>query len=244
MNLRRLSITLFLVLSLGACQGSDSHTRLFVAASMADVAAAWQADYRGTGTLECHSGASMVLANQILTGAEADLFLAAGLVALEKLGPAGVIARVDSSYLRNQVVVVTAPGVAAPATVAELVAPRFARIAIADPDLAPVGVYARAGLKQAGLWEALSGRFVTTGDVRSALAAVAMGAADAGFVYATDARLEPDLTVLAAGPNAPFPSAAYPLVMLAPMTPAKDSLWRYLHSPQALAIAERFGFHK
>jgi molybdate transport system substrate-binding protein len=236
----RFAAALLPALGLVACQNSDSETRLFVAASLADVAAAWQADYKATGSIQYHSGASMMLANQILAGAEADLFLAAGTVALEKLTPADVIARIDSAYLRNRVVIVTAPGVAPPGDLAELKAPRFARIAIADPDLAPVGVYARAGLKQAHLWEELVGRFVTTGDVRSALAAVAMGAADAGFVYATDARLEPELTVTEL--DSTFPTAAYPLVMLAPETPAKVALWRYLHTPEARAVAECFGF--
>jgi molybdate transport system substrate-binding protein len=238
----RFAALLLPALGLVACHNSDSEIRLFVAASLADVAAAWQTDYESTGSLQYHSGASMMLANQILAGAEADLFLAAGAVALQKLEPAGVIARIDSAYLRNRVVIITAPGVAPPTDLAELMSPRFARIAIADPDLAPAGVYARAGLKQAGLWEELQGRFVTTGDVRSALAAVAMGAADAGFVYATDARLEPELTVTEPDPDSPFPSVAYPLVMLAPETPAKVAFWRYLHSPEARAVAERFGF--
>lgn len=226
-----------------ACGGRRPETRLFVAASLAHVAEQWQEDYRRAGReMEFHSGGSSVLAQQIVSGAEADLFLSAGPTPLRRLQRAHRVARVDSAYLHNRIVLVCAEGVAPPRSLEELTAPRFARIALADPATAPAGEYTRAGLHTAGLWDELQPRMIPAGNVTGALAAVATGAADAAFVYATDAQTAPDLAATDFGSASPFPHARYVLVMLSPETPAKTALWDYLHTESAYAIAVSQGF--
>src|SRR5439155_848024 len=85
------------------------------------------------------------------------------------------------------VVVVPASSGAALTSAAGLA--RLHRIAIADPEAVPAGVYARAWLESLGLWSALGERLVPTLNVRAALAAVESGNAEAGIVYRTDAAL-------------------------------------------------------
>ena len=59
----------------------------------------------------------------------------------------------------------------------------------------PVGKYARTALDRSGAWSAVRDHVVTGDDARSVLAWVATGQADAGVVYATDARIEPRVRV-------------------------------------------------
>ena len=210
----------------------------FMAASLADVAATWQTEY--TNGFEYHTGASLLLAQQIRGGAEADFFLAAGMSALKDLQADGRLALVDSAYLKNRLVLITAANVPPPTQLSDLLDPRFARIAVADPELAPAGGYAKKGLQEAGLWEQLAPRFIFTGDVRMAAETIRLSTADAAFVYATDA----------AGLNVPvwpldsalFPMVAYPLAMLTPRDSEKDALWEFLHSARALELARAKGF--
>jgi molybdate transport system substrate-binding protein len=151
-------------------------------------------------------------------------------------------ARLDTSYLRNRMVVVTRAGIAPPATLAELTDGRFDRIVVADFELAPAGRYAKSALEQAGVWQALASRIIKTGDVRMALAAVRTGSADAGFVYATDLSAARGLPAVDFGLHDPFAPVDYPLVMLSPDTPRKTALWDYLHSEPARAAARKHGF--
>lgn len=211
---------------------------LFLAASVADVAAEWQTAYGNR--FDYHTGASNLLAQQIRAGARADVFLAAGPAALTQLLAEGKIVQVDSAYLRNRLALVTAPGVEPPADLSQLLDARFARIAVADPELAPAGAYARTGLEKAGLWEQLKPRVIFTGDVRMAAETIRLATTDAAFVYATDASsmnlvtTQLDSTV--------FPEAFYPLAMISPREEHKDSLWAFLHSPGALEVARAKGF--
>jgi molybdate transport system substrate-binding protein len=219
--------------------------RLFVAASLVDVAQAWQRDFAETGgRFEIHSGGSALLARQVLAGAEADFLLSAGMSPVRELNAAGRIAKIDSNYFHNRIVLVCAPHVTPPDNIAALADAPFARIAMANPATAPAGEYARDGLRKAGLWDELTPRFVFTDDVRATLAAVISGAVDAGFVYVTDARSMPALRMADFEGESAFPEAAYPLVMIAPETQAKAALWDYLHSQRARKIAARFGFEQ
>ena len=81
-------------------------------------------------------------------------------------------------------------------SVADLGAASVRRIAIGDPAAVPAGVYARQYLERIGQWARLEPKIVPSANVRAALTAVQNGSADAAFVYATDARLAPQLRVV------------------------------------------------
>lgn len=224
---------------MSACGRADDEARLFVAASLADVAHDWQTGYaQAGGRLSFHSGGSAILAQQIIHGADADLLLSAGPSPALRLQADGLLARIDTSFLSNRMVIVCRNGIEPPQSVHDITQPRFARIAIADPASAPAGEYARAGLTAAGLWTQLRDRIISTADVRAALMAVSTGAADAAFVYATDAATEPDLRSVDPG----FPATRYVLAMTKPETPVKVACWEYLHGDAAMRIASARGF--
>jgi molybdate transport system substrate-binding protein len=237
---RTLVLIVFCCLLVAGCGTDEQRPLVFVAASMADVATQWRAELGDSARFDYHAGASLLLARQIASGARADLFLAAGIMALEPLPPEA-ITRIDSGYLHNYMVLICAPGLDPPKGVEDLVDARFRRIAVADPELAPAGDYARTGLVASGLWDTLSPRFLFTGDVRMAAETVRLGSADAGLVYATEVKDWDPARVLWLD-TLSFPPAHYPLVMLGPVAPSKEALWTFLHSPQARDAAKARGF--
>ena len=61
------------------------------------------------------------------------------------------------------------------------------RIAIADPDHVPAGLYARQSLTDRGYWKNLSGRLVPAANVRDALRFAETGQTLFAIVYESDA---------------------------------------------------------
>ena len=78
--------------------------------------------------------------------------------------------------------------------------------------------------------------------VRAALAAVASGNVEAGFVYRTDAVLEPRVRVAFEVPRAEGPRIVCPLALLRGAGETGKALHRYLASPEAGRIFDRYGF--
>ena len=66
---------------------------------------------------------------------------------------------------------------------------RVRRLALADPQAVPAGVYARTWLESLGLWKEIADKVVPALNVRAALSAVESENADAGIVYRTDAAV-------------------------------------------------------
>jgi molybdate transport system substrate-binding protein len=108
------------------------------------------------------------LARQIRAGAPADVFLSADVSQMDAVERDGLVRAGERVALLSNalVVVVPAHAAAAPASPAELVAVR--RLALADPQAVPAGVYARRWLEARGLWPALRERVVRAGRVRGA----------------------------------------------------------------------------
>jgi molybdate transport system substrate-binding protein len=187
-------------------------------------------------------GASSELARQILAAAPAHLFFSADDSQMDRVAAGGAIEeRSRRDLLSNQLVVVEAR------TAASVVhgpwdLERVGRLALADPEAVPVGVYARRYLEKLGLWERLRSRVVPTLDARGALAAVASGNVDAGFVYRTDARIEPRVRVAFEVPRDEGPRIAYPLALVRGAPEEARALLSFLSSAEARAIFERHGF--
>src|SRR5262249_53128790 len=133
-------------------------------------------------------GASDELADQLLGGAPADLFLTADPRQLHRLRAAGLLkprSRVDLAEnglaaigLAGRSIQVRRP--------ADLVRPEIDRVALAEAS-SPLGVYTRAFLQGLGLYEALQARRLPADNARAVVAAVRAGRADAGIVYRSDA---------------------------------------------------------
>ena len=176
-------------------------------------------------------GASNLLARQIAAGAPADLFLSADEASMNR-----VQTRMRVNVLSNTLVVIGKP-IRQPR---DLV--RMKSIALAEPSSVPAGIYARQWLESLRLWSAIEPKVIPTDNVRSALAAVASGNADAAIVYRTDARISKRVRVTYVVTNGP--RIVYPFALLRDAEQPAAAL-RFLHhlrSKQALDTFIRHGF--
>jgi molybdate transport system substrate-binding protein len=188
-------------------------------------------------------GASNDLARQIRAGAPADVFFSADAAQMDILEAAGLVRAADRIPLLSNVLVAVAPASSAARLggPADLLSVR--RLALADPEAVPAGVYARRWLTSMGLWEKLRDRIVPTLNVRAALAAVESENADAGIVYRTDAAISKRVRVAFEVPREQGPVIVYPLARLAASrTPAAAALVAYLVAPAAREAYSKHGF--
>ena len=188
-------------------------------------------------------GASNDLARQIQAGAPADVFFSAEEAKMDALEKATLVRRAERvNVLSNVLAVVVPADIASPVrTPADLSS--LKRIAIADPDAAPAGAYARRYLQSVGLWERLKDRIVPALNARAALSAVESGHADAWIVYRTDAALSRRVRVAFEVPREQGPPIVYVLApLVASRKPAARKLVRYLAAPEAAGIYQRLGF--
>ncbi len=159
-----------------------------------------------------HVGPTSLLARQIQHGAPADLFMAASPDWIGYLRQENLIRGAEIEFARNTLVVVgsrTAPLVA---TFSEISSVQH--LAIADPSHVPAGVYSKAALACAGIWNTVQQAIIPTLDVRGALVAVTSGAADYAMVYGSDARLAPELQFLFQVPDSCMPEIVYVMCTL------------------------------
>ena len=198
---------------LTACARSDGDELLvFAGASLADAMEEIGERFeKEAGTRVAFSfGGSQALAQQIASGAPADVFVAAGRQPVDFLASRGAVDTVGDAVVRNELVVAVKEGSPGPAAMSDLIGPEVGRVAIADPVLAPAGVYAREALRSLGLWESLLPRLVFGADVRAALAYLESGNVDAALVYATDAREASGVRALDIVPRDSYTPIAYP----------------------------------
>jgi molybdate transport system substrate-binding protein len=130
---------------------------------------------------------SDVLAAQIQQGAPADVFAAASPKYPELLYKQGLVQKPIQFATNTLVLVVPKANPAHIRTVDDLTRPGV-KIVVGDPAV-PVGSYTRTVLGNLGIAAAVLENVVSEEtDVRGVLGKVALGEADAGFVYVTDAK--------------------------------------------------------
>ena len=189
-------------------------------------------------------GGSQLLAQQIASGAPADLFIAAGEPPMQFLAEEGLIDGEPANILSNKLVVVTRPGADKLDSLEQLHTAAVQRVSIAAPDLAPAGWYARKSLENLGLWDGLQGKLVLGADVRVTLAYVEAGNVDVGLVYQTDAMIASGLVVLDIVPEASYPPVVYPAVVVqgADETSHARKFLGFLQGDRATDIFRKYGF--
>ncbi|MGH9325018.1 MAG: molybdate ABC transporter substrate-binding protein [Vicinamibacteria bacterium] len=238
------SILVTVLLAAAASEPSGT-VRIFAASSLTDALgealASYEASHPGVRVV-FQFGASNDLARQILAGAPSHLFFSADETQMDHVEAGGLLEPGSRRDLLSNQLVLVVPRASAIAVESPEVLERVPKIALADPEAVPAGVYARQYLEKRGLWERLRRRVVPTLDVRAALAAVASGNVDAGFVYRTDAKLEPRVRVAFEVPCDEGPRIRYPLSVLRGGGDEAERLFRFLTSPEAREVFERHGF--
>ncbi|MCA9187610.1 MAG: molybdate ABC transporter substrate-binding protein [Pirellulaceae bacterium] len=192
-----------------------------------------------------NTGPSNGLAQQIMAGAPADIFLSANEQWADAIASRGLAAE-TVDLLSNALVLIVPRG--NPAQIAgldDLRKPEVLRVAIAGENV-PAGIYAQQALDASGTFELLrrSGRLARGSDVRVTLGYVERGEAEAGVVYATDARISDQVEVIAQLDPSRYGPIIYPAVLLesASEKQAARMFFQHLSSAAARAVFEKYGF--
>jgi molybdate transport system substrate-binding protein len=190
--------------------------------------------------------ASSALARQIQEGAPADVFFSADEAKMDGLEKKGLLVPGTRRRLLSNSLVIVVPqdGWLAVSSAADLVDPKFGHIALAEPQTAPAGIYAKEFLKKQGIWSKLIDKVVPTENIRAALAAVESGNVDAGIVYKTDAAISKNVRVAYEVAVGQGPAISYPVAVVSDsrQTESAKRFVEFLASDTALAVFRRYGF--
>jgi molybdate transport system substrate-binding protein len=192
--------------------------------------------------------ASSALMKQIENGAPADVFASADLDWMD-YGAQRKLIKDDTRFnlLGNRLVLIApkdsklpevtiGPGI----DLAKLAGGD--RIVTGDTRAVPVGKYAKAALESLGAWKVVEPRLAMTENVRAALTLVARGEVPLGIVYATDAKVEPNVRVIGVFPVDSHPAIVYPVALTADAKPEAVPFLGFLRSDAAQVVFESYGF--
>ncbi|GHC67049.1 molybdate ABC transporter substrate-binding protein [Neogemmobacter tilapiae] len=239
--MRALLLTLLL-----ATPAQAEEVVVFAAASLKTaldaVAADFQAETSHTVTIS-YAGSNQ-LAQQIIQGAPADIFLSAAVNWMDEVEKAGLVTT-RADLWGNSLVLIAHGKDVPPLALTDLAASLGdEKLAMALVDSVPAGQYGKAALESLGLWETVAPSVAQSDNVRAALALVSTGEAPFGIVYATDAHADDNVTVVATFPESAHPAITYPAALLTGATDAADqAFYKALSSDKADAIFTTQGFH-
>jgi molybdate transport system substrate-binding protein len=234
-------------LSLTALPAWAEDVSVFAAASLKnaldEVAAQFTAQTGNTVTIS-YAG-SNALAKQIIEGAPADLFLSANTEWMDQVEQAGLVQ--DRANILGNRLVLIGHGDAAPMQIsagtdlARML--NGGKLAMALVDSVPAGQYGKAALEKLGLWDDVGADVAQSDNVRAALVLVAAGEAPYGIVYATDAAVEDDVTIVGDFPADSYPPITYPAALLTEAADDADrAFFDAIRGDAADAIFEKHGF--
>ena len=184
-----------------ACGGGDDGTlEVFAASSLQDALPALE------GPRYTFAG-SDALARQIREGAEADVFAAASPTVAQALFDDGLLTG-PRVFAGNRLVLVVPRDNEARIHGLRDLGRDGVRVVLGDQGV-PAGDYAREAIAAARAGDILDNVVSLEEDVRGVVAKVALGEADAGFVYATDARAAADALTVVELPAAALPDVRY-----------------------------------
>jgi molybdate transport system substrate-binding protein len=220
---------------------------VFVAASTKDAVQEIASGFKAEKNVQVRINAddSSKLAMQIVQGAPAHVFLSANEKWVDFVKEKG-FAQESTPLLGNLLVIVTPKGNPAKIRVPDdLTRASLERLAVAGPTV-PAGIYARQALKSLELWDLLEAdkKVVSGENVRVTLTYVERGEAEAGIVYATDAKISDKVDVVYRFPPESHDAIRYPLVLLkaGKGSSLARAFFDYLQFPQAKDSFAKYGF--
>jgi len=191
--------------------------------------------------------ASGVLQRQIETGAPIDVFASAAEKQMDDLAAKGLIdAKSRRNFAQNTLVLVVSQNTKLNlAGFNDLTNPEVTKIAIGNPKTVPAGQYSEQVFGKLGLKDAVQPKLVLAEDVRQVLDWVVRGDADAGVVYATDARIGGEkVRMVASAPEDSHEPILYPLAIVknSGQEQAAKEFVELVMSAEGQAILQKYGF--
>ena len=196
---------------------TKSSLTVSAAASLKDALAEVETSYKQSHAnidISNNFGPSGTLSAQIDQGAPVDVFLSAAAKPMDDLEAKGLlVAGTRRNLLRNSLVLI-APLNSTLHDFPGLTDNSVRMIALGDPASVPAGQYGRQTLLSLHLLDPIKNKFVFAKDVRQVLAYVETGNADAGLVYATDAKSSSKVRVVATAPDGSHDPIVYPVAVI------------------------------
>lgn len=194
--------------------------------------------------LTLNFGSSGSLQRQIEQGAPVDVFISAASKQMNTLeNQELLVENTRKNLLKNQVVLIVPANDDRTIGFQSLKSDRIKRIAIGEPKSVPVGKYAQETLDSLQLSQQLKQKIVFAKDVRQVLSYVATGNADAGVVYATDAKKSARVKVVAVASENLHSPVVFPVsVIKSKHSDAGKEFVSFLSSQPAKDIFNKYGF--
>lgn len=223
-----------------------AETKVAVAANFAEpakvIAARFKARTGHDATLSF--GSSGQFYAQIANGAPYEVFLSADRERPEKAEAEGLgVAGSRFTYAIGRLVLYSKTPELVDGRGAVLATGRFQKLAIADPRTAPYGVAAVETMKKRRVYQALQPRLVQGTSITQAYQFVETGAAEVGFVAASQ------LTGVKGGSRWLVPASDHTpidqqavLLKTGANSAAAQAFIRFLKGPEARAIIQRYGY--
>lgn len=239
-----LAATVLALASPAAVLAAD--TQVAVAANFTEpareIASAFKTATGHTATLSF--GSSGQFYAQIAHGAPFEVFLSADADRPRRAEQDGLaVAGTRFTYAVGRLVLFSkTPGLVDPGG-AVLGSGRFAKLAIADPAAAPYGAAAVQALQKLKIYDQVKPKIVTGASIAQAYQFVATGAAELGFVAASQVIDDPGGSrwLVPAADHAPIEQQAI-LLRIGQANPAAKAFLAFLKSPQAVAIIRKYGY--
>lgn len=185
------------------------------------------------------------LANQIENGAPVDVFISAAKKQIDQLQNKSILLP-DSSkaFLKNEIVLITPIDQKDILKLADLEKENITKIAIGEPNSVPAGQYAKETCTTLGLWDKLQPKLIFGKNVRQVLTYVETGNVDAGFVFATDAKVSKHVrTVIQFESNTHSPILYYyAVIKTSSHIDESKEFVNFLNGEESQAIFKQYGF--
>ena len=192
-------------------------------------------------------GSSATLAKQIEFGAPADIFLSANVPWVDYLVNKGIIEAINTrDILKNRLVLVTNDQTRL--KIDSLKSTDFSellqdeKIAMAMVSSVPAGIYSKQALVHLNQWNVISPQVVQADNVRTALQYLLSKNVGFAMVYASDAKLFPELKVLSIFDDFTHDPIIYPAALVNPDSREANIFFEYLADPKTLKVFEKYGF--
>ncbi|MGA8073204.1 MAG: molybdate ABC transporter substrate-binding protein [Candidatus Acidiferrales bacterium] len=212
--------------------------------ALGEIQVLYRAEHPDTA-IHLNLGASGTLQQQVEQGAPVDVFISASSGQMDALESEGLlIPETRKNLLRNELVLIVPNGETLVTNFADLTRPDVKHIAIGEPQTVPAGKYAQEVLTHLGSYKRLKAKLVLAKDVRQVLTYVATGNADAGIVYATDARTSSQVKIEAVAPEGSHSLIVYPAAVLkaSKNVSGAKSFLDFLFGLKARAVFQKYGF--
>jgi len=220
----------------GSAHAQSQPLTIYAAASLTDVFRAFDPDQRYS------FAGSNALETQIRNGAPADIFASAAPLNTQRLFRQNLVGKPVTFTSNRLALIVPKSNPAGIRSVYDL-RRKPVKLVIAGAAV-PVGGYTRTVLRRMGLSSVLSKVVSQETDVRAVTGKVALGQADAGFVYATDARAVADRVTVIRIPAWAQPRVRYEIAVVSSSSKkAAAQAWiKTLLSARGQAALKEYGF--